>query len=184
MFRWPVNAHVRHTDSGPRTAGLSRLPCGTGIPYDAFESLTHRRPCWCGICPRPEPDRESKVGSTLANHGGRQPTGIESVGRRRATIHDVARLAGVSRQTVSRAVNDKEEIDATTKARILDAVRTLEYRPSRYARGLARQGSTTLGLVVSELTNPYFPEVAAGVLDIAEQRGWQVVVTQSRIDAQ
>ncbi|MER7970393.1 LacI family DNA-binding transcriptional regulator [Streptomyces sp. NPDC096080] len=102
--------------------------------------------------------------------------------RRRATIHDVAHLAGVSRQTVSRAVNDKGEIDPATKERVLDAARRLDYRPSRFARGLVRKGGVTTGLVVPDLMNPYFPEVAAGVLEAAEQRGWQVVVWDSRTD--
>ncbi|TPQ16193.1 LacI family DNA-binding transcriptional regulator [Streptomyces sporangiiformans] len=102
--------------------------------------------------------------------------------RRRATIHDVARLAGVSRQTVSRAVNDKGEIDPATKERVLEAARMLDYRPSRFARGLVRKGAVTAGLVIPDLMNPFFPEVAAGVLEAAEQRGWQVVVWDSRTD--
>jgi hypothetical protein len=64
------------------------------------------------------------------------------------TIHDVARSAGVSRQTVSRALSDKAEIDGSTKQRVLDAARDLGYRPSRSARGLVRQDTTTVGLVV------------------------------------
>ncbi|WP_461060255.1 LacI family DNA-binding transcriptional regulator [Streptomyces pseudoechinosporeus] len=102
--------------------------------------------------------------------------------RRRATIHDVARLAGVSRQTVSRAVNDKGEIDPGTKQRVLEAARLLDYRPSRFARGMVQKGAVTAGLVIPDLRNPFFPEVAAGVLEAAEQRGWQVVVWDSRID--
>ncbi|MGW0709875.1 LacI family DNA-binding transcriptional regulator [Streptomyces sp. NPDC002643] len=102
--------------------------------------------------------------------------------RRRATIHDVARLAGVSRQTVSRAVNDKGEIDPATKERVLQAARRLDYRPSRFARGLVRKGTVTAGLVIPDLMNPFFPEVAAGVLEAAEQRGWQVVVWDTRTD--
>ncbi|WP_107049883.1 LacI family DNA-binding transcriptional regulator [Streptomyces bicolor] len=102
--------------------------------------------------------------------------------RRRATIHDVAKLAGVSRQTVSRAVNDQGEIDPGTKERVLEAARLLDYRPSRFARGLVRKGTVTAGLVIPDLMNPFFPEVAAGVLEAAEQRGWQVVVWDSRID--
>jgi LacI family transcriptional regulator len=105
-------------------------------------------------------------------------------GPERVTIHDVARLAGVSRQTVSRAVNDKGEIDSDTKERVLEAVRTLGYRPSRFARGLRRSASVTLGLVIADLTNPYFPEVASGVLEVAEERGWHVVVVESRNDPQ
>ncbi|MPY58788.1 LacI family DNA-binding transcriptional regulator [Streptomyces spongiae] len=100
----------------------------------------------------------------------------------RATIVDVARLAGVSRQTVSRAINDKEEIDPATKERVMAAVRTLDYRPSRHARGLRRAGSVTIGLVVSDLANPYFPEVAAGVLEVAKPQGWNVTVYESRHD--
>ncbi|WP_405952294.1 LacI family transcriptional regulator [Streptomyces prunicolor] len=102
--------------------------------------------------------------------------------RRRATIHDVAQLAGVSRQTVSRAVNDKGEIDPATKERVLEVARLLDYRPSRFARGLVRKGAVTAGLVLPDLMNPFFPEVAAGVLEAAEERGWQVVVWDSRTD--
>ncbi|MGW5721162.1 LacI family DNA-binding transcriptional regulator [Amycolatopsis sp. NPDC003865] len=95
---------------------------------------------------------------------------------RRVTIHDVARSAGVSRQTVSRALNDKAEIDGTTKQRVLDAARELGYRPSRFARGLVRPDTTTIGLVVPDLLNPFFTEVAAGALAAARARGWHVVV--------
>ncbi|MFC4501899.1 MULTISPECIES: LacI family DNA-binding transcriptional regulator [Streptomyces] len=113
----------------------------------------------------------------------REPLSDASDGpRRRATIHDVAQLAGVSRQTVSRAVNDKGEIDPATKERVLEAARLLDYRPSRFARGLVRKGTVTAGLVIPDLMNPFFPEVAAGVLEAAEQRGWQVVVWDTRTD--
>ncbi|WP_439658873.1 LacI family DNA-binding transcriptional regulator [Lentzea sp. HUAS TT2] len=95
---------------------------------------------------------------------------------KRVTINDVARVAGVSRQTVSRALNDKGEIDAGTKQRVLDAARELGYRPSRFARGLVRQDSTTIGLVIPDLLNPFFTEVAAGALEAARSHGWHVVV--------
>ena len=96
--------------------------------------------------------------------------------RKRVTIHDVARSAGVSRQTVSRALNDKAEIDGTTKQRVLDAARELGYRPSRFARGLVRQDTTTIGLVIPDLMNPFFTEVASAALDAARKRDWHVVV--------
>lgn len=118
-----------------------------------------------------------------ADEQHREPTTHASDGpRRRATIHDVAKLAGVSRQTVSRAVNDKGEIDPDTKARVLEAARMLDYRPSRFARGLVRKGTVTAGLVIPDLMNPFFPEVAAGVLEAAEERGWQVVMWDTRTD--
>ncbi len=101
------------------------------------------------------------------------PSGAEP---RRVTIHDVARSAGVSRQTVSRALNDKGEIEGSTKQRVLDAARELGYRPSRFARGLVRQDTTTIGLVIPDLLNPFFTEVAAAALEAARTRGWHVVV--------
>ncbi|MFE7168089.1 LacI family DNA-binding transcriptional regulator [Streptomyces sp. NPDC057616] len=97
-------------------------------------------------------------------------------GPRRVTIDDVARAVGVSRQTVSRALNDKGEIDATTKQRVLDAAQELGYRPSRFARGLVRQDTTSVGLVIPDLLNPFFTEVAASALEAARARGWHVVV--------
>jgi len=123
------------------------------------------------------------VHSVWADNQQREPRTEQPDGpRRRATINDVAQLAGVSRQTVSRAVNDKGEIDPATKERVLEAARLLDYRPSRFARGLVRKGAVTAGLVIPDLMNPFFPEVAAGVLEAAEQRGWQVVVWDSRTD--
>ncbi|MGO1051923.1 LacI family DNA-binding transcriptional regulator [Crossiella sp. CA198] len=95
---------------------------------------------------------------------------------KRVTIHDVARSAGVSRQTVSRALNDKGEIDGGTKQRVLDAARTLGYRPSRFARGLVRQDTVTIGLVIPDLRNPFFTEIAASALEAARARDWHVVV--------
>lgn len=95
---------------------------------------------------------------------------------RKVTINDVARSAGVSRQTVSRALNDKGEIDSDTKQRVLDAARALDYRPSRFARGLVRQDTMTIGLVIPDLLNPFFTEVAASALEAARSRGWHVVV--------
>ncbi|MEU5339435.1 MULTISPECIES: LacI family DNA-binding transcriptional regulator [unclassified Streptomyces] len=100
-------------------------------------------------------------------------SGAES---RKVTINDVARSAGVSRQTVSRALNDKDEIDSDTKQRVLDTARALGYRPSRFARGLVRQDTMTIGLVIPDLLNPYFTEVAASALEAARTHGWHVVV--------
>jgi LacI family transcriptional regulator len=107
--------------------------------------------------------------------------GDEQPGKR-ATLQDVARLAGVSLQTVSRAIIDKGEIDPQTRRRVLDAARQLHYRPSRFARGLVRQDTTTIGLVVPDVVNPFFPELIAGVLDAAGERNWQVVIGSAQKD--
>ena len=95
---------------------------------------------------------------------------------KRVTIRDVARSAGVSYQTVSRALNDKGEIDSGTKQRVLDTARELGFRPSRFARGLVRGDTTSIGLVIPDLLNPFFTEVASAALAAARLRGWHVVV--------
>lgn len=97
-------------------------------------------------------------------------------GTRRVTIHDVADLAQVSRQTVTRAMNDMPGISAETRQRVLDAARTLGYHPSRFGRGLVRRDHHTLGLVISNLLNPYYPEFASAVVARAAERGWTVVL--------
>lgn len=102
------------------------------------------------------------------------------------TLKDVARVAGVSHQTVSRAINDKGEIDPQTRQRVLDAARELRYRPSRFARGLVRPDVVTVGLIVPDVVNPFFPELIAGVIEAAAHQRWQVVVgsTQNDRDAE
>lgn len=95
---------------------------------------------------------------------------------KRATIEDVARAAGVSRQTVSRAINNKGEISPATRSRVLAAVEAMSYRPNRLAQGMVTQRTQTIGLVVGDITNPFFPEVARGVQDFAKQHEYSVVV--------
>jgi LacI family transcriptional regulator len=101
---------------------------------------------------------------------------------KRATLKDVARLAGVSHQTVSRAVNGKGEIDPETRLRVLDAARRLNYRPSRFARGLLRSDLITIGLIVPDVVNPFFPEFIAGVIEAADGRDWQVLIGSTEND--
>jgi LacI family transcriptional regulator len=88
--------------------------------------------------------------------------------RKRATIEDVARAAGVSRQTVSRAINDLGEISPRTRARVLRIAEEMGYRPSSIARGLATRRTRTLGLVIPDVANPFFSDVARG----AEHEGY------------
>lgn len=101
---------------------------------------------------------------------------VPSRGTTRATIHDVAAAAGVSRQTVTRAMNGQYGISPTTKERVLAAAASLDYRPSRFGRGLVTGGERQLGLVVSDLRNPYSPELAAAVLGLAAGKGWNVML--------
>lgn len=101
----------------------------------------------------------------------------------RVTIDDVARAAGVSRQTVSRAMNGKAEISAATRSRVLATIEALDYRPSMFARGMRTQRAGTLALVLSDIANPFFPAVARGVFDGARALGFTVVVHNTDANA-
>jgi LacI family transcriptional regulator len=93
---------------------------------------------------------------------------------RRITIKDIAREAGVSPQTVSRAINDKGEIRPETRARILRIADRLGYRPNSVARSLATQRTQNIGLVVPDVSNPFFAGVARGIQDVAHQHDYNV----------
>ena len=86
---------------------------------------------------------------------------------RRVTMSDVAREAGISLMTVSRAVNAKGEISPQTRARVLRVAEEMGYRPSDIARGLATRRTHTLGLVIPDVANPFFSDVARGAEHVA-----------------
>lgn len=92
-----------------------------------------------------------------------------------ATILDVASEAGVSRQTVTRAMNNMSGINPETKQRVLAAARALKYRPSRFARGLVIAHPLTMGLLLDDMTNPFYSELAASVVSSAAELGWNVI---------
>lgn len=94
----------------------------------------------------------------------------------RITIADVAREAGVSAQTVSRALNNKGEIGPETRRRVLETVERLGYRPNTLARGLVTRKTSTIGLVVPDIANPFFSEVARGAEDVAHQEGYSLLL--------
>src|SRR6478609_6947533 len=95
---------------------------------------------------------------------------------KRATILDVAAAAGVSRQTVTRAMNDMAGISRETRERVQGLAAEMGYTPSRFAKGLVQGSRTSVGLAIPDLTNPYFPAFASSVVELATQRGWHIVV--------
>jgi LacI family transcriptional regulator len=96
--------------------------------------------------------------------------------RSRVTLRDVATLAGVSHQTVSRVINNSERVNPKTRERVEAAIHELGYRPNRLAQSLVTQKTRTVGLVVADITNPFFFEVARGVQDAALKKGYNVFV--------
>ena len=98
---------------------------------------------------------------------------------RTATLADVARRAGVSIQTVSRVINGQAETSETTRARVLQAIADVDYRPNSVARGLRNRQTFTVGVVVPQITNPFFPEIIQGIEEAAGQAGYAVILSSS-----
>ncbi|GAB3212917.1 LacI family DNA-binding transcriptional regulator [Marinactinospora thermotolerans] len=92
-----------------------------------------------------------------------------------ATIKDVARAAGVSTATVSRVLNDHPSVTAESRERVLAAVERLAYHPNAAARTLRSADVTTLGLVIGDVLNPFFTELARAVEDEARAHGYYVI---------
>ena len=90
------------------------------------------------------------------------------------TIKEIAKICGVSYSTVSRALNDYPLTNKETKKKIIDTARSLGYTPNDIARKLVTQKSDTVGLIVPDISNPYFPEVAKGVTDVFDGAGFNV----------
>ena len=91
------------------------------------------------------------------------------------TIKDIAQEVGVSPTTVSRVLNDKPDVSDETKQKIEQAIDELGYNPNGIARGLVLQKTNTLGLVIPDISNPFFPEVAKGIEDKAREAGYSVI---------
>ncbi|WP_164737334.1 LacI family DNA-binding transcriptional regulator [Georgenia sp. SYP-B2076] len=93
------------------------------------------------------------------------------------TIRDVAAAAGVSVATVSRVTGPGSTypVGAATRARVMAAVEQLGYRPNGLARGLTQKNSRLIGVVVPDIANAYYPEVARGIEDVAGEHGYQAV---------
>ena len=102
-----------------------------------------------------------------------------------ASITEVARLAGVSTATASRVVSASDyPVSATTRARVLEAARTLDYVPNALARGLLKSRVPVVAVMVHDITDPYFAEVVRGVEDGAAAAGYLVITCSSERDAE
>jgi DNA-binding LacI/PurR family transcriptional regulator len=96
-----------------------------------------------------------------------------------STMHDVARVAGVSIKTVSNVINDYPHVRPNTRARVEAAIKELGYRPNLSARGLRSGRTGVIGLAVPKLRENYFAELADAVIQTAQERGLGVVVEQT-----
>lgn len=95
------------------------------------------------------------------------------------TIYDVAREAGVSMATVSRVVNGNPNVKPTTRKKVLEVIDRLDYRPNAVARGLASKKTTTVGVIIPDVSNLYFSSLARGIDDIATMYKYNIILANS-----
>ncbi|MDG5789277.1 LacI family DNA-binding transcriptional regulator [Evansella sp. AB-P1] len=101
-----------------------------------------------------------------------------------ATIRDVSKLAGVSVATVSRVINKNGYVNETTKNSVLNAIKALNYKPSSIARSLAGMKTSTIALLVSDILNPFFPEISHAIESEAIKQGYSVILCNSDNNAE
>ncbi len=100
------------------------------------------------------------------------------------SIYDVARHAGVSSATVSRVLAGSETVKAPLRERVLKSIEELNYRPNRVARSLRVQKSTTIGLIIPDIQNPFYLSVVRAVEDVAYKMRYRLFLCNSDEDVQ
>src|SRR5580698_9627637 len=93
-----------------------------------------------------------------------------------ANMKKIAELAGVSLGTVSHVLNNSAGVRESVRKRVLDAVEATGYQPSELARGLRRDKTNMIGMIIPDITNPFFPAVVRGAEDAAFGSGYRLVL--------
>ena len=95
------------------------------------------------------------------------------------TIYDVAREANVSMATVSRVVNGNPNVKPATRKKVLEVIDRLDYRPNAVARGLASKKTTTVGVIIPDVSNMFFASLARGIDDVATMYKYNIILANS-----
>lgn len=98
------------------------------------------------------------------------------------TMRQIAERAQVSIGTVSHVINETAPVRPKLRERVLDAIRSLGYQPSALAQGLRKNRTDMLGMVIPDITNPFFPGVVRGVEDVAYERSFRVILCNADND--
>ncbi|AIE61055.1 catabolite control protein A [Bacillus methanolicus] len=95
------------------------------------------------------------------------------------TIYDVAREANVSMATVSRVVNGNPNVKPATRKKVMEVIERLGYRPNAVARGLASKKTTTVGVIIPDISSTFFAELTRGIEDIATMYKYNIILSNS-----
>ncbi|MGG4489075.1 LacI family DNA-binding transcriptional regulator [Metabacillus idriensis] len=101
----------------------------------------------------------------------------------KATLKDVANLAGVSTATVSNVTNNTKFVSEDVKRKVLDAMETLNYRPNALAKSLRVQETKLIGVLISDITNPFFSKVVRGIEYEANKNGYNILLCNTESNA-
>ena len=104
---------------------------------------------------------------------------MEGERRMAITIYDVAREANVSMATVSRVVNGNQNVKPATRKKVLDCIERLGYRPNAIARGLASKKTTTIGVIVPDISKSFYSELSRGIADVATMYEYNIILSNS-----
>src|SRR5690606_35592013 len=169
---------LRARQSCPLSPSTARSPCRR----PRFENLGVRRKVSVivnsagALPPRSWSPPRDRLGY-LDGGGGVVARKVTATSTDRITLAEVAAEAGVSLMTVSRVVNDRPGVGVETRQRVRQAIDSLGYRPNIVARGLKASSSRSIGLLVPDVTNPYFPEIVRGAEDVAIRHGYTLLLT-------
>ncbi|TFB08421.1 LacI family transcriptional regulator [Candidatus Atribacteria bacterium MT.SAG.1] len=99
--------------------------------------------------------------------------------KKKSTIYDVAKIAGVSPSTISRVMNTPEIVAEDTRQKVINAVKELAYIPNMMAASMPKRRTNYIGLIIPDVTNTFFSNLIRGIQDISEEHGYNVLVVNS-----
>jgi DNA-binding LacI/PurR family transcriptional regulator len=99
-----------------------------------------------------------------------------------SNMQKIAKIAGVSLGTVSNVLNNTAKVREPKRTRVLEAVRAAGYQPSQLARGLRRDTTNMIGMIIPDITNPFFPAVVRGAEDVAFSNGYRLILCNTDND--
>ncbi|MFD2924797.1 LacI family DNA-binding transcriptional regulator [Halobacillus naozhouensis] len=100
----------------------------------------------------------------------------------RITVHDIARVANVSQATVSKVLNNYSGVKESTRKKVSEAIEELKFTPDSVARSMVTNKTNTLGLIVGDISNPFFAESAKIIIGKAQEQGYDVIISNTDHD--
>ena len=98
------------------------------------------------------------------------------------TLNKISKILGISKSTVSKALNNYADVSPVTRNMVLNLAEELNYKPNTFAQNLRSQESRVIGLIVPEIVHYFFSTIILGVTETAEMHGYNVIIVQSNDD--